>query len=696
MTLPSNYRNQVYAGWLGKCIGVRFGAPLETWTYDEIRANLGEVTGYLRDDAGKVFKPDDDTAVPMLLLRALEDHGPNLTHEALVQTWLNYFGDQHGTIWWGGYGISTEHTVYLNLASGITAPRSGSIAQNGAALAEQIGGQIFSDIWGWVAPGQPARAADLGGLAASVTHDGNGIYGGRFVAALVSAAFNERDPKRLLEIGLEQIPVDSDYTRVIQAMIDFHQQHPDDWHAGYAHLKANYGYDRYPGEVPIVPNAGVIALGLLYGAGDFTRSLQITNMAGWDTDCNVGNVGAILGTALGVDGIDPSWREPINDLLIASGLIGTRNILTIPQCADLIYALGCQMNGAGETVETVPRYHFHYPGSTSNFQARGAKARAVHVVHEAVQKRLHTLIRRLSKKGEIRVFTRTYYRPSELSSNYYEACFTPLIAPGQTVEAVVGLPADAAPSLSAALYVYDDNGRATHQGLSQPITPGETAVLRFDIPPLRDACLSEVGVVLRNLDEVWEKGALHIERLGWSGTPNYETTFARERPESGGVSQWTRLRGYWRLEDGAYHGSGVGLCESYSGAVEWEDYTVEADLIPLVGHYHAVHARVRGALSSYAFALAPKGHVALYRKAGGYQLVESVPFAWNPGQRYTLALSAQGDHLTAYATSPDDGTTAALQWRDTDGAYRSGQIGLSTWYGGHTRFQAVRVRPNAD
>src|SRR5690606_10197545 len=147
----------VYAGWLGKCIGVRFGAPLENWTYEEIADNLGELSGYVQEDSGKIFKPDDDTALPMIIIHALEEYGAGVTAEQLGETWLNYLGDQHGTLWWGGYGVSTEHTAYLNLAAGIPAPRSGSILQNGAAVAEQIGGQIFSDIWGLVCPNNPSR-----------------------------------------------------------------------------------------------------------------------------------------------------------------------------------------------------------------------------------------------------------------------------------------------------------------------------------------------------------------------------------------------------------------------------------------------------------------------------------------------------------------------------------------------------------
>src|SRR5690606_36865916 len=105
------------------------------------------------------------------------------------------------------------------------------------------------------------------------------------------------------------------------------------------------------------------------------RSIQIANMAGWDTDCNVGNVGAIIGVAVGLDGIEWRWREPLNDLLIAASVIGTRNTLTIPQCADLFARLGRAL--AGQEQPSRPRYHWRYPGSTSNFQAEAARGSVI-------------------------------------------------------------------------------------------------------------------------------------------------------------------------------------------------------------------------------------------------------------------------------------------------------------------------------
>lgn len=688
--IPQDYDERVYTGWLGKCIGVRFGAPLENWTYEEIRDNLGELRSYLNEDRNKIFKPDDDTALPMILIRALEDYGATseISAEAMGKTWLNYLADEQGTLWWGGYGISTEHTAYRNLQAGIKAPMSGSIAMNGKTLAEQIGGQIFSDIWGLVAPNQPELAADLAEKAASVSHDGNGIFGGRFIAAMVSAAFSENKPLKLLKIGLEQIPVGCEYARVIHAMIDFHNQYPEDWHACYAHLKANFGYDKYSGVVHIIPNAGVIALAMLYGEGNFSRTIQIANMAGWDTDCNVGNVGAIVGVAVGIDGIDTTWRERMNDLLITASIIGTRNILTIPQCADLFVKLGHALQG--EKITEYPRYHFNYSGSSNNFLAHGEKGRPIHQTQRIIDgvSTLQTSIRKLNKKGEISIGTRTYYHPAELSGNYYGATFTPLIFGGQTLTAEVYIPESGPETIQAALYAHDENFAKRHQAQGTTLIPGQWHTLTYTLPELSNACLNEVGVLLRNTGALWETGAFYLKSLDWDEKPRWQTTFEYERAETGGITQWTRLRGYWRIEDGAYHGSGVGLCESYTGAVTWQDYKMTVKLTPLVGEHHGALIRVGGATRSYALCLAPDNQFVLYRNDCAYSPVVSTDFEWKTDKLYQLEITAKGNRIRA---TIDDGTHQAELTFEDAAAYLRGQIGLCTWHGSHTRFSAVSL-----
>ena len=171
-----------------------------------IRNTFGELNGY--PASYKNFAADDDSNGPLFFIRALEDCGDIGRFDAqdVANALLNYAPFEHGFFWWGGYGVSTEHTAYLNLRNGIPAPRSGSIEQNGSTMAEQIGGQIFIDPWGLVAPGNPELAAKLAEKAASVTHGGNGVYGGVFIACCVSLAFVEKDVRTVMEKALGFIP----------------------------------------------------------------------------------------------------------------------------------------------------------------------------------------------------------------------------------------------------------------------------------------------------------------------------------------------------------------------------------------------------------------------------------------------------------------------------------------------------------
>lgn len=344
--MKEEYIERIYAGILGKVIGIRLGAPVEGWTYEKIRNLYGEVRDYLVDY--REFAADDDSNGPLFFLRALEDSGKGreMSAQDVAEALLNYVPYEHGFFWWGGYGVATEHTPYQNLLQGIPAPRSGSIEQNGAMIAEQIGGQIFIDTWGLVAPGDPELAAKLAKEAASVTHDRNGIYGGVFIEVCISLAFEEKDMERLLCRALSYIPEDCEYARVVRTVLAYWKENPEDWRACFQYIHQHFGYDKYPGNCHIIPNAAVIVLALLYGNGDFSDTINICNMCGWDTDCNVGNTATIMGVRNGLAGIDyKRWREPVNDLLICSGVVGSLNIMDVPYGAAYIAKMAYELAG---------------------------------------------------------------------------------------------------------------------------------------------------------------------------------------------------------------------------------------------------------------------------------------------------------------------------------------------------------------
>jgi len=146
--IPADYLDRVYAGCLGKVLGVYLGRPFEGWSYERIHAELGDIDFYVHDKVGvPLVVADDDISGTFTFLRALPDHGnsPELTSAQVGDTWLNYLVENRTVLWWGGMGVSTEHTAYLRLADGMSAPASGSMAVNGQVVAEQIGAQIFID-----------------------------------------------------------------------------------------------------------------------------------------------------------------------------------------------------------------------------------------------------------------------------------------------------------------------------------------------------------------------------------------------------------------------------------------------------------------------------------------------------------------------------------------------------------------------
>jgi hypothetical protein len=119
---------------------------------------------------------------------------------------------------------------------------------------------VFSDIWGLVAPTTlPWRRTNEESIQRLARRQWD--LWGRFVAAL-QVGLSASDPIRLVEAGLQVIPANSEYARVVKSVMDFHARQPEDWHAAYQFLFENFGYDRYPGVVHIIPNAGILVMAL--------------------------------------------------------------------------------------------------------------------------------------------------------------------------------------------------------------------------------------------------------------------------------------------------------------------------------------------------------------------------------------------------------------------------------------------------
>ena len=692
-TLPKDYHDRVYAGWLGKCIGVHFGGPLESWTYQDIRDNLGEVTDYLQE-GDLIFKPDDDIVMPMIMMRAMEgiENADEITAKMIGKTWLNLLSKERGAIWRGGYGASSEHTAYINLSNGIDAPLSGSAKLNGKIISEQIGGQIFADIWGMVLPNNPNAAADLAEKASSVSHDGEGINGGRFVAAMVSAAFSESDPGKLIKAGLSVIPEDSEYARMTRDMVQFYHKHPDDWHEARDYIENSWGYSQYPGIVHIIPNGAIIVIGMLYGEGDFSKSIAITNMCGWDTDCNVGNVAAVLGVAVGIDGIEDRWRPPLRDTMVSSSVIGTQNIVGIPETAQFLEACGRRFAGEVTTPQSWPRFHFDYPGSTMGMETRKRRCRVLKV-SQSTEKAfvgrgsLKVSLDRLNRKGSAQIFTRTYIWVDELTSNHYQACFTPLIQPGQTLSVQVFLPEGLPDFIHASLFIEDASTGFRFQPPGEKLTPGEWTKIEMVVPQETNLTVSHIGLDFRSMQEDPWSGNLFVDALNWDGKASIALDLGKLSPNGLTTTQFTTYSGFWRLEQDAYVGSGVDFNETYTGDIQWQDGTLKVKCTPVTGDTHYINMRVQGGLSGYAFGLVAENKVGILKKEDGqYKTLADAKFPWTHNESLELQAKVINNELSLAV----DGQVL-LTVKDNDPII-SGQIGLGNGWACMTKFHSLEFQ----
>ncbi|OEO31072.1 hypothetical protein VW23_018065 [Devosia insulae DS-56] len=672
--------DRIYAGFIGKAIGVRLGAPVEPtiWSYERIRNTYGEVTQYLRDF--KNFAADDDTNGPVYFIRALRDYGLKATAADVGRTWLNYAAEEHGMYWWGGFGNSTEHTAYKNLKSGMEAPESGSIATNGTTVAEQIGGQIFIDSWGWVNPGNPQRAAQMSAMAASVAHDGDGLNGARFCAAAIAQAFVAKSIDEIVETGLSTIDANSTYARVARAVIDFHRANPADWRLCRDTLTADWGYDRYPGVCHIIPNAGVTVMAILYGAGELTRTAEIGTMAGWDTDCNAGNACAIVGTFQGVQASWDKYRKPINDFVIASGVIGTLNVVDIPSFARELTVFALRLDGkeppalwAEDFERRGVRFDFDAPGATHAFRTEPFNQIEV---KSAADKQgpnsrgaLEVLLDRLERGQGGRIFWKPFYRRADFDDERYRPMFTPLADAGQTVKFKLQLdPWNGDGNLRVAPYVRRAiSGEIVETGAWHVPSSAGWQDYEFTIPE-GDEAIDEIGVLVEYFGRLKFLGRLYLAEFSVSGKGKLAIDPKTEKQEWGGITRFTWNRGHWSLQDGVIHAHTAEDADAWTGNGYLRDVTVTADLTPLAGKSHLVAARVQGTSRFYAAGF-QDGEAVILKQDHGTTVLAWAPFVVKSGEAHKLALTVVGDKLTLSV----DGKALVSA---TDGQFRYGQAGL--------------------
>jgi hypothetical protein len=295
--------DKIRGAWAGQMIGVAYGARTE------FRSRGAILEGEIKPEPLSNAINQDDLYVEMTFAKVMDDSGLN----ASAADYGRAFRDSKYSLW------HANASARRNLNRGLQPPWTGHPRYN--LHANDIDFQIEADFIGIMCPGLPRAANRFCDRVGQVMNYGDGVYGGMFVCGMYAVAFFETDPRKVVEAGLACIPARSQYGLLLRDLLDWSAEHPGDWRKVWQLLQAKWDKDDPCPEGALTPfnidaklNGAYIALGLLYGGGDFDRTMEIATRCGQDSDCNPSSAAGVLGAMIGYSRLPQKYRADLAGL----------------------------------------------------------------------------------------------------------------------------------------------------------------------------------------------------------------------------------------------------------------------------------------------------------------------------------------------------------------------------------------------
>ena len=312
--------------WIGKNIGGTLGAPMECDT------SMHDISWFTKEPDGNPL-PNDDLDLQLAWLVMAEFYG------------LEHINSRHfGEMWantiigpWGEYA-----NCRYNCNCGFFPPLSGSCDNDG--LNRSNGAWIRAEIWACLCAGRPDDAIRYAWMDASCDHITDGIYAEMFVAAMEAAAFCVSDIRQLITIGLCKIPDECRLRESIELAISYYDRGETWQDARNAVVKLNedMGWFQAPA------NVAFTVIALLYGEGDFGKTICTAVNCGDDTDCTAATAGALLGIVYGNSGLPEKWKSAVGDALAVISLHRFSIPAAYPQTVTELTARVARLRDIGE------------------------------------------------------------------------------------------------------------------------------------------------------------------------------------------------------------------------------------------------------------------------------------------------------------------------------------------------------------
>ena len=299
-------KDKIMGGWAGQTIGVTFGGPYE---FRFQGAFIGDYQpllwydGYLKKTMENTPGLYDDLYMDLTFVDVFEKYGL----DAPLDSFANAYAQAGYALW------HANQAGRYNILNGIVAPASGHWSNN--PHADCIDYQIEADFAGLMSPGMPNTASEISDKIGHIMNYGDGWYGGVYVGALYALAFTSNDIPFIVSEALKTIPQQSEFYQCINDVIGWHTQNPTDWKQTWLEVEKKWASDIgcpdgvfHPFNIDAKVNAAYVVMGLLYGEGDFTKTLEISTRTGQDADCNPSSAGGILGAIVGYKNIPAYWK----------------------------------------------------------------------------------------------------------------------------------------------------------------------------------------------------------------------------------------------------------------------------------------------------------------------------------------------------------------------------------------------------
>jgi hypothetical protein len=304
-------QDKIKGGWAGQTIGVTFGGPYEfrfQGTFIGDYQPLLWYDGYLKKTMLENPGLYDDLYMDLTFVDVFEKHGL----DAPLDSFANAYANAGYMLW------HANQAGRYNILNGMKAPAAGHWKNN--PHADCIDYQIEADFAGLMSPGMPNTASKISDKIGHIMNYGDGWYGGVYIGALYALAFTSNNIPYIVKEGLKTVPRQSEFYQCINDVILWHQKYPTDWKQTWLEVQKKWADEVgcpdgvfSPFNIDAKVNAAYVVIGLLYGSGDFTKTLDITTRCGQDADCNPSSSGGILGTILGYDKIPAYWKQGLKE-----------------------------------------------------------------------------------------------------------------------------------------------------------------------------------------------------------------------------------------------------------------------------------------------------------------------------------------------------------------------------------------------